>query len=139
MPLKLVLDTNLVVSAFLNPDGLERLVLNLSLSDQADLFITPEIFAEYEEALSRKKFGIEAKLLKAALKLIQDKATLVEPGLTLSASPDPDDNKFLEYAEAGSADYLVTGNKRHFPTKWKTTNVVNARELIEIITPDLQP
>lgn len=75
MPLKLILDTNLVVSAFLNPDGLERLVLNLSLSDQAELFISPEILAEYEEVLSRKKFNIDSKLLHAALKLIKDKAT----------------------------------------------------------------
>ena len=99
MPLKLILDTNLVVSAFLNPDGLERLVLNLSLSDQAELFITPEIFTEYEEVLARKKFGIDPKLLKAALKLIKDKSITLESNLTVSASSDPDDNKFLECAD----------------------------------------
>ncbi len=137
MPLKLILDANLVVTAFLNPDGLERLVLNLSLSDQAELFISPEILAEYEEVLSRKKFNIDSKLLHAALKHIKNKATMIEPRLKVSASSDPDDNKFLECAETVSADYLVTGNKRHFPAVWKGFRVVNARELIQIVTPGL--
>lgn len=138
MPLKLILDTNLVVSAFLNPDGLERLILNLALSDQVVLFISPEIFAEYEEMLYRKKFNIDSTLLKTALSYIRGKAILIKPELTVSASPDPDDNKFLACAETASADYIVTGNKRHFPDIWKRTRVVNARELIEIITPDLK-
>jgi predicted nucleic acid-binding protein len=46
---------------------------------------------------------------------------------------DPDDNKFLECAEAGHADYLVTGNKRHFPDALGKTKVVNATELIRIV------
>jgi len=86
MPLKLILDTNLVVSAFLNPDGLERLILNLALSDQVVLFISPEIIAEYEEVLYRKKFSIDSTLLKTALTLIRDKAVLIKPELTVSAS-----------------------------------------------------
>jgi uncharacterized protein len=41
----------------------------------------------------------------------------------------------LECAEAGEADFLVTGNKRHFPAHWGKTRVVNARELITTIFP----
>ena len=46
---------------------------------------------------------------------------------------DPDDNIFLECAQAAEADYLVTGNKRHFPDRWKTTKVIGARELVELL------
>jgi predicted nucleic acid-binding protein len=46
---------------------------------------------------------------------------------------DPNDNVFLECAQAGQADYLVTGNKRHFPDRWKKTKVISARELIEFL------
>jgi predicted nucleic acid-binding protein len=53
-------------------------------------------------------------------------------------SPDPDDNKFLECAQAAGADYLVTGNKRHFPKRWGKTKVVNARELLDLISPELE-
>ena len=44
------------------------------------------------------------------------------------------DNRFLECAEAAQADFLVTGNKRHFPKQWKATKVVNARELLSTIS-----
>jgi predicted nucleic acid-binding protein len=55
---------------------------------------------------------------------------LVRPLYTVSVSPDDSDNRFLECAEAANADFLVTGNKRHFPKRWKETEVVNARELL---------
>ncbi len=54
------------------------------------------------------------------------------------AAHDPDDNRFLECAEAARADYLVTGNTRHVPRHWRGTEVVNARELIERVVPELQ-
>src|SRR5262245_57779248 len=138
MPLKLVLDTNLVVSAHINPDGLERLVLNLALASRVEFFITSEIFEEYKEVLGREKFGIEPTLVSESLRLIKQNAGMVKSKAVVTASPDPDDNKFLECAEAAGADYLVTGNKRHFPARWKQTKVVNAREIIEIITQELQ-
>jgi len=53
--------------------------------------------------------------------------------VTVEECTDPDDNIFLECAQAGEADYLVTGNKRHFPDRWKKTKVIGARELIELM------
>jgi predicted nucleic acid-binding protein len=50
---------------------------------------------------------------------------------------DPDDNKFLECADAARADYLVTGNQRHFPRFWKQTKVITSREFISIVAPHL--
>lgn len=52
---------------------------------------------------------------------------------TINESVDDADNRFLECAEAARADFLVTGNKRHFPKRWNETQVVNARELVEMI------
>jgi predicted nucleic acid-binding protein len=40
------------------------------------------------------------------------------------------DNRFLECAELAGAEFLVTGNKRHFPIDWKPSKIVNAREFI---------
>src|ERR1017187_7101893 len=57
-------------------------------------------------------------------------SVLVRSARTVSASPDEADNRFLECAEAAGVDFLVTGNKKHFPKRWKTTEVVNARELL---------
>ena len=54
------------------------------------------------------------------------------------SSPDPGDDKFIACALAGKADFLVTGNKRHFPqTEFRNTRVVNAAELLEFITLEL--
>ena len=62
---------------------------------------------------------------------------LVKPTLKLTITSDPDDNMFLECAQEAGADFLVTGNKRHFPRAWRSTKVVNARELIELVNPQL--
>ncbi len=137
MPLKVVLDTNVVVSAHLKPDGTERMVLNLALSPSVVLFVTPDILAEYQTVLERKKFGIDARLLKESLLLLKANAITVFPKHSVAVSPDPDDNRFLECAQTAGADYLVTGNKRHFPGWWKHTQVLNSREFLEIISQGL--
>jgi predicted nucleic acid-binding protein len=55
----------------------------------------------------------------------------------LEVSGDPDDNRFLECADAGRADYMVTGNLRHFPRFWKKTKIITPREFIGIVAPHL--
>jgi predicted nucleic acid-binding protein len=52
---------------------------------------------------------------------------------------DPDDDKFIECADAARADYLVTGNARHFPKFWKKTKVITSREFMDIVAPHLIP
>lgn len=140
MPLpKLVLDTNIIISAHLKPESLERSALKLALAGRAELYISEAILLEYEEVLARPKFRIDPDQAAESLQLIRAQAKTVTPARELAISPDPDDNRFLECAETAQADYLVTGNKRHFPKQWKTTQVVSARELIELLAPDLLP
>jgi len=55
---------------------------------------------------------------------------MVTPHELVSESRDDFDNRFLECAEAADAHYRVTGNKRHFPKRWKSTHIVNAREFL---------
>jgi len=136
--IRIVLDTNVVVSAHLNQDGYERHVLDLGLAGRIEIAVTEEILAEYEGVLRRSKFAIADKQVSKSLRLIRVAARLVHPRRALAVALDPDDDCFLECAEAARAEYLVTGNRRHFPKKWRQTKVVNARELIECITPELQ-
>ena len=136
--IKVVLDTNVVVSAHLKPEGFERFVLDLALTSKLQLYVSVEILEEYEGVLRCPKFGIDPELIKESFDLIKSKAKKVKPRQRISESPDPEDNKFLECADAARADYLVTDNKRHFPASLSNTKIVNARELIEIITPDIQ-
>jgi putative PIN family toxin of toxin-antitoxin system len=133
-----VLDTNVVVSAHLKTEGFERYALNLVFAGKLQLAVSEAILSEYAGVLSRPKFAIAPKRVAASMRLIREAARIVRPHHTLMIAHDPADNRFLECAEAARADYLVTGNKRHFPPKWRQTSVINARELIEWIAVDLR-
>jgi putative PIN family toxin of toxin-antitoxin system len=136
--IRVVIDTNVLVSANIKTKGAEARVLDLVATGRLQLYISEPILAEYQGVLSRPKLRLDPKRVQDSLDLIQSVSTIIEPQLTLAVSPDEPDNRFLECAEAAQADYLVTGNKRHFPQQWQTAEVVNARELLERITPQLQ-
>jgi uncharacterized protein len=136
--IRVVLDTNVVVSAHLQSEGYERHALDLVLAGKLQLAVSEPILAEYAGVLSRPKFAISPKEAAKSLRLIRAAARIVRPQHPLKVTSDPDDNRFLECAETARADYLVTGNKRHFPRSWRQTLVVTARELAEWITADLR-
>jgi putative PIN family toxin of toxin-antitoxin system len=135
IPLRLVIDTNILVSAALKPDGLQRTVLVLALTKPARLYVSPAILAEYREVVARRELKIRRGLRQQLLQLIKNRAQLVNPVHALEITKDPEDNKFLECADAARADYLITGNQRHFPKFWKKTKVITAREFISIVCP----
>ena len=139
IPLRLVLDTNIIVSAALKPDGLQRTLFLLALTKPARLYITYAILAEYATVLARAELKIRKGLRQQLLQLIRSRAHRVNPARRLQVTADPDDNLFLECADAARADYLVTGNQRHFPKFWKKTKVITSREFISIVAPHLIP
>jgi putative PIN family toxin of toxin-antitoxin system len=139
LPLRLVLDTNIVVSAALRPLGLQRTVFLLAITKPARLYVSEPILAEYREVLSRPELRIRKGLQRQFLDLIGNRAHIVAPVRPLFVTSDPDDNIFVECADIARADYLVTGNPRHFPKFWKKTKVITSREFIGIVAPHLIP
>jgi uncharacterized protein len=135
--LRLVVDTNIVVSAALKPEGLQRTVLLLALTKPARLYSSAPIFEEYKVVLARPEFQIRKGIQQQFLQLIKNKARFVAPARQLRVTPDPDDNMFLECADAARADYLITGNIRHFPRYWKRTKVITSREFLTVMAPHL--
>jgi putative PIN family toxin of toxin-antitoxin system len=133
-----VLDTNVIVSAHLKEEGFERFVLDLALARKIQLYLSTEIHEEYEGVLRRPAFRLSTAKITASLRLIEKSGITVHPTTRIEAAGDPDDNKFLECAAEARAAYLVTGNKKHFPSKWLQTRIVNAREFLQAITPGLQ-
>jgi predicted nucleic acid-binding protein len=72
------------------------------------------------------------------LNLLRRGGEIVNPEPHPGAAPDPHDDKFIACAVSGRANFLVTGNKRHFPqTRYASAKVVNAVELLEFITLEL--
>lgn len=137
--IRVVLDTNVIVSAFLTERGLEAKVLRLVLTGHLVMYVSEPILAEYAGVLHREKFQADPGQKEYFLSQLGEACVHVQPHRRLSVSSDPADNRLLECAEAAEADYLVTGNKRHFPKEWKGTQVVNARELLAIIGPERMP
>jgi putative PIN family toxin of toxin-antitoxin system len=139
IPLRLVIDTNIVVSAALKPAGLQRTVLLLDITKPARLYISDTILGEYTEVLSRPELKIRKGLQRQLIDLIMRYSHPVTPSRHLQVAQDTDDNLFLACADAARADYLVTGNQRHFPKFWKQTKVVTSREFLDIVAPHLIP
>jgi uncharacterized protein len=135
--LRLVVDTNIVVSAALKPDGLQRSVLLLAITKPARLYVSKAILTEYRDVLSCPEFRIRKGLRQQLLDLIKKRAYLVAPARTLQVTSDPDDNIFIECADAARVDYLVTGNVRHFPRFWKKTKIITSREFLTLVAPHL--
>ena len=137
IPLRLVIDTNILVSAALKPDGLQRTILLLATTKPATLYVSEAILAEYREVLARPELKIRRGLRQQLLQLIVSHSHPVKPSRALRVTKDPDDNKFLECADAARADYLVTGNQRHSPRFWKNTKAITSRECFGIVAPHL--
>jgi uncharacterized protein len=137
LPLRLVIDTNVLISATIKPAGLQRTVLLLAVTKPARLYVSRAILGEYGEVLVRPELRIRKGLRQQLLQLIRNRSYLVSPTQRLEVAGDPDDNKFLECADAARADYLVTGNQKHFPRFWKKTKIITSREFISLTAPHL--
>jgi predicted nucleic acid-binding protein len=89
--------------------------------------------------LARPKFAFPADEIAALLTMFRGQGELVVPKASAAVSVDPGDTKFLQCAETAQADYLVTGNKQHFPASsfYGATRVVNVGKLLDRITREI--
>jgi len=131
--MRLVLDTNVLVSANIKDDGLEAMVVTLGFNKKVRICVSEPILNEYERVLLYPRLKFAPKEVARFLARLRSSSILVAPSHAVSVSPDEPDNRFLECAEAAGADFLVTGNMRHFPKRWKATEVVNAKEFLGLI------
>ena len=127
---KAVYDTNVIVSAVLHKDRLPALILSLALKGKVRLFLSEELLREYEGVLKRPKFKLGEKEIGNLMKLIRKKAVKVEPANKLTKiKKDLADNRVLECALEAQVNFIVTGNKKHFPfERFHKAKVVNPQE-----------
>jgi len=105
-----VIDTNVMVSAYLG-GSLEAIIFAWRAGKFA-LIVSNQVVSEYLDVLSRPKFKIAHDELDDFAALILSKAEFVLPEKSIDAvEADPSDNKFIEAAVAGQADYIVSGDK----------------------------
>jgi uncharacterized protein len=115
-----VIDTNIVVSAFINRDGLPSKLLEEWKNRRYDWLLSNALYFELRDVLFRhgikEAYHISSEEISAFLDYIERACILISPQEEYNApflfSPDTKDNKFLQCAAAGRADYLVTGDKK---------------------------
>jgi hypothetical protein len=112
-----VIDTNVLVSAILNPAGVPAKIFDLEQSQKIKFVVSPEILEEYRRVLSyphvKKIHGIsdDHQIVRLISRLMWH-GKLVNPESTLKViSRDPTDDKFLICAVQGEADFIISGDK----------------------------
>jgi putative PIN family toxin of toxin-antitoxin system len=110
---RIVLDTNVIVSGLLDDSSPPAQVLDLCLSGNVDLVLDERILAAYREVLRRPRLKLDARDVDQLMDAMRYAVHVVGVPLPF-ALPDPDDRPFLECAVAGAVDALVTGNTKHF-------------------------
>src|SRR5437660_8590841 len=103
--IRVVLDTNIIVSALLQPLGPSAQVFLSALGGSIQMCVSGEIYAEYEEVISRPRLKRPDDVIQSTLQSIREQGFWVRPTETVRACSDPDDDIFLECAQAAQADY----------------------------------
>jgi putative PIN family toxin of toxin-antitoxin system len=136
---KLILDTNIIVSALISNSIPTKILYELVLTQKVKTCLTEEIFTEYIEVLNREKF-IKYTNFKSKADIVLNKLREIsiyyETNRKVEILSDTSDNKFLELAAVSSADYLITGNILDFQiTEFEYTRILTPREYWNLFEP----
>lgn len=112
--MKLVIDTNIIVSALLSANGTAFQVLSDVLDGKYTVFISNEIFEEYSDVLHREKFHFDSEIIEFILNWFLENAIWIEVVKSDIIMPDEKDRIFFDVAKCCKAR-LLTGNARHYP------------------------
>jgi len=129
---KIVLDTNIIISSFFG--GNPAKILNLFEDELITVIISTDIFSEFKRVLLRQFENCSEVL--TILKLFLEKAELVTPKITVSIiEADPSDNKFLECALAGKADFIISGDQKHLlPLKsFQNIPILSPKQFLDLL------
>ncbi len=129
--MRVVADTNILISALMF-DGLPGRILQLGLEKRFRLVASKALLDELEEKLVAK-FGVseaDSRTVRSKLELAGE---LVEPEFALHVvKDDPDDNRVLECAIAGKAEFIVSGDRHLLRVgEYEGISIVTVRQFLE--------
>jgi uncharacterized protein len=138
--MRVVIDTNLFVSALINQNSRQR--LNLVLEKMAIQILSDDaLMAEVYEVINRPKFKkyVSQFEIDDFFKLIQERTIRIETHSIVLVSPDPKDDFLLVICLDGDADYLLTGNKIDLLdlVEFHKTKIITLTEFLTTILPTL--
>lgn len=138
--MKITLDTNILVSAFISKEGQPAAILDLILTfSEIELVLSEPILAEFKDVLSRRevkeRFGYSARDIDRFVNAIRSASTIVKVKSDFKVvSEDPKDNIIINTAYDGKVDYIVSGDS-HLQRlrRFKGIRIVKARSMLKII------
>ena len=135
--MKIVLDANIFVSAFLYGGNPNDVVETVSKGWDT-LFITDEILAEADSVFRKRKFHLTEEEIQYHIRRIKEIGTKIKvtdsERVTDGGCRDKTDNKYLECAVAAKADYVISGDIHLRELKeYRGIKIVNPAEYLEIV------
>jgi putative PIN family toxin of toxin-antitoxin system len=129
-PYRVVIDTNLFVSSFWG--GKPKKIIDLFIKGKIQLLISPQILEEISRVL-KEILGDDSEI-NYFIKLISLNSIEIIPNVTLQViKEDPSDNKFLECAVVGKADYIISGDKHLLDLrKYQGIPIIKVDEFLKI-------
>ena len=109
--MKIIIDTNVIISAILKGRTPRQVIQFIIDSDDCDWLVSLESLSEYREVLSRPKFKLSEVIVKEWFDIFETATQLVKVDLSIDFPRDRKDAKFLACAMVSKADFLVTGDR----------------------------
>jgi putative PIN family toxin of toxin-antitoxin system len=127
---KVVLDTNIVISAALSPNGNPAKIIKLISSDESiQMYYSLEIINEYFKVLSYQRLNFSEEKKNHALNIIKKHGATIQPSESEIELPDESDRIFYDAAKAADA-YLITGNIKHYP---RESHILTPAEFLKML------
>jgi putative PIN family toxin of toxin-antitoxin system len=131
----LVMDTNVLISGLLSPHSHSARLVGLVAEGLIRVAFDERILAEYREVLARPKFLFQPAQIEALLTQIEEEGLKITPLPIATRLPDSDDLPFLEVALSAKVDFLVTGNKKHYPPSVRRgIQVLSPKQFLELMS-----
>lgn len=134
---RVVLDTNVVISAVLSTDGNPALIFEMLILEEIKNYTSPEIIEEIREVLQRPKVAKRLSLVEQEfiLNTFEEFSEKIEPGVRFKEiQEDPDDNKFLECAVSASANYIISGDDHLLKVRnFRGIKILSPAEFVKIM------
>jgi putative PIN family toxin of toxin-antitoxin system len=137
--IRVVLDANVIISGLLSKHGPPGQILDAWLNQQIAVFVSDQIITEIHNVLEypRIRDRLEPGLVTQLVENLTELCECTESELILDILRiDPSDNIYLSCAVEASADYLVTGNPKHYQEAgnlYRGIYILTPREFLKIL------
>ena len=131
--LRIVIDTNVVVSALLTQNGNAAKIIDMIFTEHFEPVYNDKILSEYSEVIARARFGFGIEDQNRVIVGIREYGVSIDPTHSSDVFADESDRIFYDTAKAANA-LLVTGNVRHFPDE---TCIVSLAECVRLLVDPL--